>query len=75
MNFLEGFTMINNWSYVDHCFFGQQCNASKPDDKRLWSVEDFTTPLPPGTDGYRFLLTLYYIGRYNLNQGELVIDE
>ena len=74
MNFLEEFTMINNWSYVDHCFFGQQCNASKPNDKRLWNVSGFTTS-NPGEDGYRFLLTLYYLGRYNLNQGELVIDE
>lgn len=63
-----------NWSYVDHCFFGHQCNASKPNDKSLWNVSGFTTD-EVYTDGYRFLLTMYYIARYNLTQGGLVVNK
>ncbi len=67
-----GFTEKYNWSYVDHCFFGQQCNGSREGDKRLWSVKDFTDT---GDMGYGFLLTMHYIARYNLTEYELVVDE
>lgn len=64
-----------NWSYVDHCFFGKQCDGSREGDKRLWSVEGYTTTASPGEEGYSFLLTMHYIARYNLTEKELIVDE
>lgn len=61
-----------NWSYVDHCFFGHQCNASREGDKVLWNVTGFTNNAL-STDGYGFLLTTYHlIGKYNLSGKQVI---
>jgi len=65
-----------NWSYVDHCFYGHQCNASSPGDKSIWNLSGLTS-YSPGAEFYGFILTQYFIGKYGLTDyvGSQVVRE
>jgi len=58
-----------NWTYADHCFYGHDCNASRPGEKSLWNVSGITGYVQGG-EFYGMILTQYHIGKYNLTSLE-----
>ncbi len=53
-----------NWSYIDHCLFGERCAEN------LHNIIGFTNETP-GNDGYGFRLRMDYRDRYNLSGPEM----
>ncbi len=70
MQFSRADSYANNWTYIDHCFFGQLegfCNGT------TYKVSGFTSLLEPvDQPQYLFGLTAYYLPRYRLgNNGTI----
>jgi len=55
-----------NMSFIDYCYFGQNCPGSRDGNKSLYNVTGITNP-----PGYPFLIEPYHVEQYNLTEAEV----
>lgn len=55
------------WSYVDFCFYGQNCPGAEPGNKSIWNITGISSVVDT-EKFYMFKIEIYHMVKYNLTE-------